>query len=71
MRLENGLNILDYGRLRKAGDIVAYTEYGGRTPSDYAFLFDTMIVLCHKPKWLQHRFRFREAVKVRISTNTT
>jgi hypothetical protein len=32
---------------------VAYTEYGGRTPSDYAFLFDTMVVLCHKPKWLQ------------------
>ena len=44
---------------------MAYTEYGGRTPSDYAFLFDTMIVLCHKPKWLQHRFRFREAVKIK------
>ena len=44
---------------------MAYTEYGGRTPSDYAVLFDTMIVLCHKPKWLQHRFRFREAVKIK------
>lgn len=64
MRLENGLNLLDYGRLRKAGDIVSYTEHGGRV-GDYAFLFDLMIVLCHRPKWLQHRYRFREAIKVR------
>lgn len=64
MKLENGLNLLDYGRLRKTGDIVSYTDAGGRS-GDYAFLFDLMIVLCHKPKWLQHRYRFREAIKIR------
>ena len=63
MKLENGLNLLDYGRLRKTGDIVSYTEAG--RVGDYAFLFDLMIVLCHKPKWLQHRYRFREAIKIR------
>ncbi len=63
MRLENGLNLLDYGRLRKAGDIVSYTDNG--RVGDYAFLFDLMIVLCHRPKWLQHRYRFREAIKIR------
>jgi guanine nucleotide exchange factor VAV len=63
MRMENGLNLLDYGRLRKAGDIVSYTETG--RVGDYAFLFDLMIVLCHRPKWLQHRYRFCEAIKIR------
>ena len=29
MRMENGLDLLDYGRLRKAGNIVSYT--GGVT----------------------------------------
>ena len=24
-----------------------------------------MILLCHRPKWLQHRYRFREAIKIR------
>ena len=28
MRMENGLNLLDYGRLRKAGNIVSYTHTG-------------------------------------------
>ena len=28
MRMENGLNLLDYGRLRKAGNIVGYTHTG-------------------------------------------
>ena len=32
---------------------------------DYAFLFDLTILLCHRPKWLQHRYRFREAIKIR------
>ena len=43
---------------------MSYTDAGGRS-GDYAFLFDLMIVLCHKPKWLQHRYRFREAIKIR------
>ena len=63
MRMENGLNLLDYGRLRKAGDIVSYTDDG--RVGDYAFIFDLMIILCHRPKWLQHRYRFREAIKIR------
>lgn len=63
MKMENGLNLLDYGRLRRAGDIVSYTDHG--RVGDYAFLFDLMIVLCHRPKWLQHRYRFREAIKIR------
>ena len=33
MRMENGLNLLDYGRLRKAGNIVSYT-HTGRTVND-------------------------------------
>ena len=61
--MENGLNLLDYGRLRKAGDIVSYTDQG--RVGDYAFLFDLMIILCSKPKFLQHRYRFREAIKIR------
>jgi len=63
MKMENGLNLLDYGRLRKAGDIVSYTDQG--RVGDYAFLFDLMIILCSKPKFLQHRYRFREAIKIR------
>lgn len=64
MRLENGLNLLDYGRLRKAGDIVSYTDQSSRV-GDYAFLFDMILVLCHRPKWLQHRYRFRQAIRIR------
>lgn len=53
----------DFGRLRKAGDVTAYNEYG--KVGDYAFLFDMVLILCHKPRWLQHRYRFREAIKVK------
>ncbi len=63
MRMEEGLNLLDYGRLRKAGDIVSYTENGRM--GDYAFLFDLMVILCHRPRWLQHRYRFSEAIKIK------
>jgi hypothetical protein len=63
MQLPNGAQLTDFGRLRKAGDITAYNEYG--KVADYAFLFDMVIVLCHRPKWLQHRFRFREAARVK------
>ena len=76
MKLENGLNLLDYGRLRKAGEITSYGSLSSReSPSremitphqigDYAFLFDMMIILCHRPKWLQHRYRFRDAIKIK------
>jgi len=67
MRMENGLNLLDYGRLRKAGNIVSYTHTDSpiQRVGDYAFLFDLTILLCHRPKWLQHRYRFREAIKIR------
>lgn len=63
MHMEDGLNLLDYGRLRKTGDITSYSE--STRIGDYAFLFDLMIVLCHRPKWLQHRYRFRQAIKIK------
>ncbi len=63
MQLPGNSSLADLGRLRKAGDITVYTELG--KAADYAFLFDMAIVLCHKPKWLQHRYRFREAAKIK------
>ncbi len=63
MQLPNGAQLSDFGRLRKAGDVTVYSEYG--KVADYAFLFDMVIVLCHRPKWLQHRFRFRQAARVK------
>ena len=63
MKLERGLHLLDYGRLRKAGDVE--THVGKWILGDYAFLFDMTIILCYKPKWLQHRYRFREAIKIK------
>ena len=70
MKLENGMNLLDYGRLRKAGEIVSHGSPRNNNNmshqiGDYAFLFDMMIILCHRPKWLQHRYRFREAIKIK------
>ena len=65
MKLEEGVNLLDYGRLRKAGEIDSYNGKTNAFMADYAFLFDMMIVLCYKPKWLQHRYRFKQAFKVK------
>lgn len=70
MKLENGMILLDYGRLRKAGEIISHGSPRNNNNmshqiGDYAFLFDMMIILCHRPKWLQHRYRFREAIKIK------
>ncbi len=61
MQLPGDSRLTDFGRLRKAGDVTVYTDRG--KAADYAFLFDMVIVLCHKPRWLQHRYRFREAAR--------
>ena len=63
MKLEDGLHLLDYGRLRRAGDIEVHA--GKTLLGDYAFLFDKVMVVCLKPKWLQHRYRFKGAVKIK------
>lgn len=63
MQLPFDSKLCDFGRLRKVGDVTAYNENG--KVADYVFLFDMIIVLCQKPRWLQHRYRFREALKVR------
>ena len=42
-----------------------FTDSPIQRVGDYAFLFDLTILLCHRPKWLQHRYRFREAIKIR------
>jgi hypothetical protein len=63
MQLPNGAKLSDFGRLRKSGDVTVFSD--AHKVADYAFLFDMVIVLCHKPKWLQQRFRFREAAKVK------
>lgn len=69
MRLDGKLT--DFGRLRKVGgDIEVYRGGSANSGSaallaDYAFLFDKVIILCFRPKWLQHRYRFREAIKTK------
>ena len=62
-QLPHGAQLSDFGRLRKAGDVTGYSEAG--KVADYAFLFDMVIVLCQRPKFLQHRFRFKEAARVK------
>lgn len=57
MQLPGDSRLTDFGRLRKAGDVTVYTD--NSKVADYAFVFDMVIVLCQKPKWLQHRYRFR------------
>ncbi len=61
MQLPGDSRLTDFGRLRKASDVTVYTDRG--KAADYAFLFDMVVVLCHKPRWLQHRYRFREAAR--------
>ena len=63
MQLPGDSRLTDFGRLKKAGDVIVYNETG--KIADYVFLFDMIIVLCHKPKWLQHRYRFRDAIRVK------
>ena len=59
MRLPDGGLLTDYGRMRKAGgDIEVYRDRSGPLIADWAFLFDKLIILCFKPKWLQHRYRY-------------
>ena len=62
-QLPHGARLSDFGRLRKAGDVTAYSETG--KVADYAFLFDMVIVLCQSPKFLQHRYRFKEAARMK------
>lgn len=73
MRVEDGLSLLDYGRLRKAGEIESHLGCAGsgnsrdsfRLIGDYAFVFDMIILLCHRPKYWQHRYRFQLALKTK------
>ena len=66
MKMENGLNLLDYGRLRKAGEINSYGSPRDSTGQigDYAFLFDMMIILCHHILIIQ-----KDMMKNKLPTN--
>jgi len=45
----------------RAGDLAAYGHQG---EADYAFLLQTVLIFCNKPRLLQHRFRFKFALKL-------
>ena len=53
MRMENGLDLLDYGRLRKAGNIVSYT--GGL----HLGSFKPNFVFAMKTKLKFHKYKLR------------
>jgi len=70
MRLPGSGLLTDYGRLRKMGEADVWQGGGpgahsAQLHADWVFLFDKLIILAYKPKWLQHRYRFREAIKTK------
>ena len=67
MRLENNVRLQDFGRLRRAGEL----EVEGRN-TDYAFLLDSILLVCNKPRLMQQRYRFKFSVKLadfKVDTN--
>ena len=66
IRFKNGLNILEYGRFRKAGDIVSYKFQSGDIIQigDYAFLFDMMMFLCDRSNLLPYKYILKLALKL-------
>ena len=65
-KLENELNILKYGRLRKSGEIRCYRVSKDTMDQigDYVFLFDMIMLLCERSTLLRHRYCLKEAVKI-------
>ena len=59
MRLENNVRLQDFGRLRRAGEL----EVDGKN-TDYAFLLDSILLVCNKPRLMQQRYRFKFSVKL-------
>ena len=59
MRLENDVKLQDFGRLRRAGEL----EVEGKN-TDYAFLLDSILLVCNKPRLMQQRYRFKFSVKL-------
>ena len=59
MRLENNVRLQDFGRLRRAGEL----EVEGKN-TDYAFLLDSILLVCNKPRLMQQRYRFKFSVKL-------
>ena len=66
IRFKNGLNILEYGRFRKEGDIVSYKFQLGNIIqiADYAFLFDMMMFLCDRSNLLPYKYILKLALKL-------
>jgi len=62
MHLPNRSRLLHHGRMIRAGSLNASGHQG---EADYAFLLQTIIILCNKPTLLQHRFRFKFALKLK------
>ena len=65
-KVENELNILTCGRLRKCGEISCYrvSEDTMDLIGDYVFLFDMIMLLCERSTLLRNRYCLKEAVKI-------
>ena len=65
MHLPPGARLIDFGRLRRAGDLKVYHPGGGGDQAtDYVFLLDSVMLLCNKPSLMQQRYRFRSAIRL-------
>ena len=66
MRLEKGLDLLEYGRFRKGGPVASYKRVNGKIIliGDYAFLFDMMLFLCDHSNILPYKYLFKQAIKL-------
>ena len=66
MRLKDGLKLLEYARMFKAGEMVSYkflvrniVELG-----DYASLFDMILFLCDHSVLFSYKYVFNHAIKI-------
>ena len=66
MRLEKGLDLLEYGRFRKGGAVVSCRRLSGKIIQigDYAFLFDMMMFLCDHSNLFPYKYMFKHAIKL-------
>ena len=68
MRLEGGgLNIFEYGRFRKFGEVNSYKcrhENDYLAIGDYIYLFDMMIFLCDLSNVHPEKYLFKHAIKI-------
>ena len=68
MRLEGGgLNIFEYGRFRKFGEVNSFKCVNGNdylAIGDCIYLFDMMIFLCDRSNVHPEKYLFKHAMKI-------